>query len=92
MLGEEVEALRTQALASADFSGTVLQAHTTAGYTYAEVETADGVVWLAGPMVQLSEGETVTWPEGMLMRDFASETLDRTFEEIFFVDKLTVVR
>ncbi len=89
---EEVEAMRAEALASADFSGTVLQSHTTAGYTYAEVETEDGVVWLAGPMVQVSDGQTVTWPQGMLMRDFKSETLDRTFEEIFFVDKLTVVR
>ena len=92
LTAEEVQALKSEALAAADFSGTVLQSHTTAGYTYAEVETEDGVVWLAGPMVQVSEGETVTWPEGMLMRDFKSETLDRTFEEIFFVDQLTVVR
>jgi hypothetical protein len=92
LTADEVEAMRTEAVVAADYSGTVLQAHTTAGYTYAEVETADGVVWLAGPMVQVSEGQTVTWPEGMLMRDFKSDTLDRTFDEIFFVDQLTVVR
>lgn len=92
LTADEIEAMRAEALASAEFSGTVLQAHTTAGYTYVEVETSDGAVWLAGPMVQVSEGEIVTWPEGMLMQNFRSETLDRTFEEIFFVDQLTVVR
>jgi hypothetical protein len=92
LTAEEVEAMATGDLAGTDFSGTVLQSHTTGGYTYAEVQTEDGVVWLAGPTTSVEDGETLAWSEGMLMQNFESKTLERTFQEIYFVDRLVVVR
>jgi hypothetical protein len=54
--------------------------------------TANGKdVWLAGPQTVLSEGQTVTWGGGMVMRDFTSNTLSRTFDQIYFVNDLEVV-
>jgi hypothetical protein len=92
LTAEEVEAMKAGKMAGMESSGTVLQSLTAAGYTYAEVETEDGVVWLAGPATSVDDGETLAWPGGMLMQNFESRSLDRTFEEIYFVDRLVVVR
>jgi hypothetical protein len=66
--------------------GEVLQAITSAGYTYYEVQTEDGVIWLAGPQTEITAGSTIAWQGGMPMANFHSSSLDRTFEEIFFVE------
>jgi hypothetical protein len=92
LTAEEAEAMEAGKMAGMESSGTVLQSFTTAGYTYAEVQTEDGVVWLAGPTTSVADGETLAWPEGMLMQNFESKSLERTFEKIYFVDRLVVVR
>ena len=92
LTAEEAEAMKAGKMAGMESSGTVLQSFTTAGYTYAEVQTEDGVVWLAGPTTSVADGETLAWPEGMLMQNFESKSLERTFEKIYFVDRLVVVR
>ncbi len=62
------------------------------GYTFAEVETEEGPLWLAGPEAEIAEGDVLTWQGGMVMRGFNSKSLDRTFDEILFVEALSVVR
>jgi hypothetical protein len=62
------------------------------GYTFVEVQTEDGPLWLAGPESEISEGDLLTWQGGAVMRGFVSKSLDRTFEEILFVEALSVVR
>ena len=89
---DDVAEMEATGAGGTEFTGKVLQAVTTAGYTYVEVETADGKIWLAGPSVEIEEGVTVAWPEGMLMKDFESKTLERTFAEIYFVGALTVIK
>ncbi|NJD19347.1 MAG: hypothetical protein FIA95_08725 [Gemmatimonadetes bacterium] len=75
-------------VASMEFQGTVKETMNAAGYTYALVE-ADGVaIWLAAPETVLSIGESVVWNGGMAMKDFHSNTLDRTFETIYFVEDI----
>ena len=74
-----------------DFRGTVKQAIPASRYVYLEVETGDGPVWLAAPEMAVEEGDEVRWAGGTLMRDFASGTLDRTFDAILFVGQLAVV-
>lgn len=76
------------AVATMEFQGTVKETMNAAGYTYALVE-ADGVsIWLAGPETVLSIGQSVVWNGGMAMKDFHSNTLDRTFETIYFVEDI----
>jgi hypothetical protein len=68
--------------------GTAIQVVNTGGYTYVEVEVEDGSFWLAGPETEITEGTRVQWKGPMLMRDFHSPSLDRTFSEIVFVDNI----
>lgn len=71
-------------------SGVVQETMDSGGYTYVRV-TADGSdVWLAGPTTELKEGDPVAWSSGIVMRGFVSKTLDRTFDEILFVNALQV--
>ena len=62
-----------------------------AGYTYLECETDAGqVVWLATPETNMSVGNRVSWQGGSKMTNFTSNSLDRTFEEILFVQGISV--
>ena len=70
--------------------GTALEVLHGGGYTYVRVEQADGEVWVAGMPVDVQEGQTVAWSGGAPMVDFESPTLDRTFDQILFVDGLRI--
>ncbi|MBF0427447.1 MAG: hypothetical protein HQL94_00875 [Magnetococcales bacterium] len=59
------------------------------GYTYVQIDSATGP-WLAAPTTQVKEGDTVSWSQGSLMKNFASKGLDRTFEEILFLGGIKV--
>ncbi len=72
-------------------SGLVKETMDAAGYTYALVEIAGETMWLAGPQTAVEVGQTVGWMDGSLMRDFASGSLDRTFDAIMFVSGLQVI-
>ena len=72
-------------------SGIVRSAQSAAGYTYIECETDAGqVVWLATPETSMSVGNRVSWQGGSKMTNFTSNSLDRTFEEILFVQGISV--
>jgi hypothetical protein len=77
----------SQDTAKAQIEGTVSNVLDVPGYTYVEVETADGTVWAAAPSVSVKAGDTVSFATGMAMRDFYSKTLQREFEVIYFVDR-----
>lgn len=65
-------------------SGTVIETMDASGYTYMLVETATGQNWVAIPETKVGTGSTVEYYQGMVMKDFASKTLDRTFPAITF--------
>jgi len=67
-------------------SGKVLEAIEASNYSYVHVNTGAEEVWLAGPKVQVKPGDRVVFPSGMLMTDFKSKALGRTFDRLFFVD------
>jgi len=71
--------------AAASVSGEVLETMDAASYTYVKLKTADGELWAAGPKTPMQVGETIELGQGMLMTDFPSKELDRTFAEIWFV-------
>jgi len=71
-------------------SGKVLETMDAAGYTYVRVAAPDGAMWAAGPQTRVKVGDTVSFSRGMVMKNFHSEKLDRTFESIAFVSSITV--
>jgi hypothetical protein len=79
------------AVASGEALGSVLTVFHAAGYTYLEVEQEGSATWVAAPQVDVSEGDLVTWQGGTTMYGFSSRSLDRTFEDILFVEGVQVV-
>jgi len=65
-------------------SGTVLETMDAANYTYMNLKTAGGNVWVALPATEIEVGDEVTYVYGMTMSDFQSKTIDRTFKSIIF--------
>lgn len=78
--------------AGAMHSGTVLETIPTGPYVYVHVKSDDGEQWLAAPVTELKTGTKVQWPEGMLMSNYHSKTLDRTFDQVFFVSKVEAAK
>ncbi len=70
--------------AQAVISGTVLETMNAAGYTYLQVDTGTDQPWVAIPETQLAVGDQVSYRQGMVMKNFPSKSLDRTFESIVF--------
>jgi hypothetical protein len=73
---------------AAGFSGTVKQTMDGGGYTYVQLTTAQGDVWLAGPQTAVKKGQKLSTGDGMLMSGFQSKALNRTFDKIYFVNSL----
>jgi len=72
------------------FAGVVTQTMDVREYTYAEIDTGDGLVWVAGPITKLAVGDTVEVPSGIRMVDFRSTAMNRTFDEIHLVHTIRV--
>ena len=57
-------------------------------YTFVRMDACGTEAWVAGPPTELTVGQVVEMPEGMVMTDFHAASLDRTFDMILFVDFL----
>lgn len=71
--------------------GVVLQTFNNEGYTYMEIQDGNQKKWIACPQFDVAKGDIVETSYGMLMDNFESRTLKRTFKEIYFVTKARVV-
>jgi len=76
-----------QSTPEAQIEGSVSNVLDVPGYTYVEVETADGTVWAAAPSVSVKAGDNVSFATSMAMQGFYSKALQREFEVIYFVDR-----
>lgn len=65
-------------------SGTVREQIPVGPYVYLRLETANGEEWAAVNEAPVQVGEPVTVYNVMMMEQFASETLKRTFARIYF--------
>jgi len=65
--------------------GEVLSSIQVPGYTYIEVRTDGRILWLAGNPVEVADGEIIAWDPAMVMQDFQSNALNRTFDEVVFI-------
>ena len=71
-------------------SGEVVETMSTAGYTYVLVDDGSRQAWAAAPQFDVSVGDTVNVPPGQEMPEYHSNSLDRTFESVFFVPSISV--
>ena len=60
------------------------------GYTYMELENSGKRFWIAAPTVRVKMGDRVQFVQSMVMNNFASKTLNRSFDRIIFVTSATV--
>ncbi|MDY0117040.1 MAG: hypothetical protein RBR59_05660 [Sulfurimonadaceae bacterium] len=66
----------------------VLETIDSGGYTYMKVDEAGDIYWAAGPQTELTVGSTVSYIEQMVMQDFTSKSLNRTFDLIVFASTI----
>jgi len=59
-------------------------------YTYVQITTPEASIWAAGPLTPIKNDDKVSFSRNMLMKNFHSKTLNRTFEAIYFVNTFTV--
>lgn len=54
-------------------------------YTYLRLTEDEKDVWVAVPKMEAKVGETYYYKGGIMMKDFVSKDLDRTFPEVYFI-------
>jgi len=64
--------------------GEVLEVKDVDGYTYLRLKTKDGETWAAVSQAPVKTGAEVTIGNAMVMHDFESKALKRTFKQILF--------
>jgi len=65
-------------------SGKVLERIDASPYCYLRIQTLRGEVWAAVPEAKVEKGTEVSIVNPMLMSNFESKTLNRTFAEVYF--------
>ena len=72
-------------------TGSVVEKLDVDKYTYVKIKnTNNKEIWIAGPKDDtVKVGSKLDLASGMVMKDFVSKTLNRTFKEIYFVGSLT---
>ena len=75
-------------LTSRSHSGTVINSMNSAGYSYIQVEENGAQIWLAAPETHIEPGQSIRWDGGAPMHNFTSQSLNRSFDEIFFVSAI----
>ncbi|OIQ80351.1 hypothetical protein GALL_378950 [mine drainage metagenome] len=64
--------------------GKVVTVKDVGGYTYLQLDTASGKTWAAVYTAPVHVGEAVTIEHAMVMKDFTSKAMGRTFPSIVF--------
>jgi hypothetical protein len=82
----------SNAVAAAQYpnKGKVLEVMDASIYTYMQVSSDKGPVWLAASKTTVAKGDTISYPDGNVMTNFTSKSLNRTFDKIIFLDKVKV--
>lgn len=66
----------------------VLETMNSGGYTYAKVDESGTIYWIAGPQSNITVGNKISFLEQMVMTDFTSKSLNKTFDQILFVSAI----
>jgi hypothetical protein len=68
----------------------VLSTIAAAPYMYLEVAQGKKTLWLAANAQPVKKGDVVRFENGMVMSNFHSKTLNRTFPSVLFVNRMVV--
>lgn len=74
----------------ANNEGTVVDIIDTTGYTYMELENGGNRFWIAAPTTKVNKGDRIRFVQDMVMTNFTSKTLNRTFGTLVFVSSTEV--
>lgn len=69
-------------------AGVIEETIDTGNYTYVRVNTGEGSMWAATERFEAVVGSHVVVPRGMVVKNFESPTLNRTFAELVFADSI----
>lgn len=72
------------ALGAPSLSGKVIETMSSGGYTYVNIEKDGNKTWVAVPNIKVTVGEEIAFQPGMVMANFTSKSLGRTFDKIVF--------
>jgi len=70
--------------AAGPVTGEVLEVRDVESYTYLRLKTAQGETWAAVPTAKVQKGTKVTVDNPMVMNNFQSKALNKTFDKIVF--------
>jgi hypothetical protein len=77
-------------LAPTGFTGRAVEAIKASRYTYVQVDTGKEKIWVATPQFEGKVGDIVIVPpQGLPMKNFHSNTLNRDFELVYFVGTIS---
>ncbi|MEO6561701.1 MAG: hypothetical protein ABIN99_01460, partial [Nitrosospira sp.] len=74
-----------------DNEGKVLSTLDAPGYTYMELANTEKRFWIAAPTTRVKVGDRVRFEQSLVMKNFNSKTLNRTFDQVIFVNSATIV-
>ena len=72
------------AQADNSLSGKIVETMDSGGYTYVLLENKGKKTWVALPASKVKVGQEITCQPGVVMNNFTSKTLKRTFASIIF--------
>lgn len=72
------------------FGGKVIDTIDVADYTYVQFAHGKEKLWLATSKTKVKKGDIVSFDDAQTMRKFHSKSLNRTFDQIYFVTSLNV--
>lgn len=93
--GTAVVVPQTNAIAATQYAnkGKVLEViDSNPMYTYMQVSTDKGPLWLAASKTKVAKGQTIGFGGGAVMTNFYSKGLNRTFDTIIFLDRVEVLK
>lgn len=74
----------SQTASPAAVAGEVLEIQNVEGYSYLRLKTAQGETWAAVPTTTVKKGASVAIANPMVMQNFESKALKRTFDKVVF--------
>ena len=83
---EKQELTEQEVMKNEPHIGKVIDKITAKGYTYLQVTENKEDFWIAVPTMEIEIGETVYFSRFMVMEDFKSENIDKSFDQILFVE------
>ncbi|MDT8301976.1 MAG: GW dipeptide domain-containing protein [Sedimentisphaerales bacterium] len=87
--GQYVQAPQQTAAGANAHTVVVQEVIQTSGYTYLKVKENDSEFWIAVTKREIEAGATLYFADALEMKNFTSKELQRTFETVYFVSKIS---